>query len=71
MAHYKRRRRRRGGIKGHCYLCSLRRTDGTRNSRRLSPQEQASLTTFEESVAEVALPIFVISRATLRRSRRS
>lgn len=71
MAHYKRRRRRRGGIKGHCHMCSLRRTDGTRNGRRLTPREQSSLVSFAESLDELALSQHVVSRATLRRSRRS
>lgn len=71
LAHYKRRRRRKGGIKGHCYLCSLRRFDGHRNSRRLTPREQSSLVSFAESVNELGLALHVVSRATLRRSRRS
>lgn len=72
MAHYKRRRRRKGGIKGHCYLCSLGdRFGGRRNSRRLTPQEQSSLVSFAESVRELSLPLHVVSRSTLRHSRRS
>ena len=71
MAHYKRKRRRKGGIKGHCHMCSLRSTDGTRNGRLLTLQEQSSLVSFYESVNELKLPLHVVSRATLRRSRRS
>jgi len=52
MAHYKRRHRRRGGVKGHCYLCSLRSTNGTRNGRLLTHQEQSSLLTFAEELEE-------------------
>lgn len=68
MAHYKRRHRRRGGIKGHCYLCSLRSTDGTRNGRLLTHQEQAHLLKFSEEL-EDACERPVSYRAFARASR--
>lgn len=43
MAHFKRRRRKTGGFKGCCVLCSLRSTDGRRNGRRRTRQEIAAL----------------------------
>lgn len=52
MAHFKRRRRRRGGIKGHCHMCSLRSTNGKRNGRLLTHQEQAHLLRFFEDLEE-------------------
>lgn len=52
MAHFKRRRRRRGGIKGHCHMCSLRSTNGTRNGRLLTHQEQVHLLRFSEQLDE-------------------
>ena len=52
MAHFKRRRRRRGGIKGHCYLCALRRTNGTRNGRLLTKPEQANSLKYREGLEE-------------------
>ena len=39
MAHHKRRRRRRGNIKGCCGMCCLYTTDGRRNGRVMSHQE--------------------------------
>lgn len=42
MANFKRRHRRRAGIKGCCGMCMLRKTDGRRNHRRLTQQELAS-----------------------------
>lgn len=68
MAHFKRRRRRRGGIKGHCYLCALRRTNGTRNGRLLTHQEQAHILKLAEELDEADLPR-VSLRAIARASR--
>jgi hypothetical protein len=51
MAHYKRRRRRRGGIKGCCGMCMLRTTDGRRSGRLLTPQEQLHWLTLQEELA--------------------
>lgn len=68
MAHYKRRHRRRGGIKGHCYLCSLRSTDGTRNGRLLTLKEQAHVLTLAEGLDE-AWQRPMTCRATARPSR--
>lgn len=68
MAHYKRRHRRRGGIKGHCYLCSLRRTNGTRNGRLLTHQEQDHLLKFSEGLEE-ACERPISYRGTARASR--
>lgn len=50
MAHYKRRRRRRGGIKGHCFLCSLRTRDGRRNGRVPTIQELKAQLSYEEEL---------------------
>jgi hypothetical protein len=52
MAHYKRRRRRKGGIKGHCHMCSLRTTNGTRNGRLLTQQEKSHRLKLQESDEE-------------------
>jgi len=49
--HYKRRKRRRGGIKGHCAMCGSRtRNAGLRNKRLPTRQEQKSLLSFAEQV---------------------
>lgn len=53
MAHHKRRHRRRAGIKGCCGLCMLRKTDGTRNGRRLTLQEHRQLLKLAEGLEEV------------------
>lgn len=67
MAHHKRRRRRRGDIKGHCGLCMLRKTDGTRSGRRLTIQEQASLLTLVEGLDETSeRPRLTVCRASVR-----
>ncbi len=71
MGHFKRRRRRRGGIKGHCHMCSLRDTDGTRNGRVLTTREQESLLKFREGLADYGLPGCKVTRASLSRKRRS
>ena len=52
MAHHKRRQRRRGDIKGCCGLCMLRKTDGTRNGRRITLQEHSNLLTLAEGLEE-------------------
>jgi hypothetical protein len=52
MAHYKRRRRRRAGIKGCCGMCMLRKTDGRRNGRLLTRQELAQRLKLEEELLE-------------------
>jgi hypothetical protein len=51
--HYKRRKRRRGGIKGCCWLCSLRTTDGTRNGRKLTKQELVAWYSYQEQMEGV------------------
>lgn len=51
--HYKRRKRRRAGIKGCCGMCMLRKTDGRRNGRLLTRQEKAHLLKFEEDLKGV------------------
>jgi len=51
--HYKRRRRRRGGIKGCCLICSLATTDGRRNGRKLTLQEERSLQDMVEQLEGV------------------
>ena len=38
MANWKNRRPK--AFKGHCGMCTLRRTDGRRNGRRLTVQER-------------------------------
>lgn len=50
---YKRRKRRRGGIKGHCSMCALvTRRGGLRNQRIPSLQEKrAALTEREQRLA--------------------
>lgn len=40
MANFKRRKRRRGGIKGCCGLCMLRKTNGLRNGRKKTIKEK-------------------------------
>jgi hypothetical protein len=55
MAHYKRRRRRRGGIKGCCGMCMLRKTDGRRNGRLPTRQEIAQRLKLEEELLEEEL----------------
>lgn len=52
MAHHKRRKRRRAGIKGHCGMCMLRKTDGRRNGRLLTWQEKSNDLKFEEGLKE-------------------
>jgi hypothetical protein len=54
MAHYKKRKRRRGGIKGCCWMCSLRTTDGRRNGRLRTKQELSAPTAKEFEAEEVA-----------------
>lgn len=51
--HHKRRRRKKGGIKGHCHMCSLATTDGRRNGRTLTVQEQAAKVSEREQVKTV------------------
>jgi len=53
MAHHKRRRRRRAGIKGHCGMCMLRTTDGRRNGRLLTKQEKANRLKLKEASSEL------------------
>lgn len=55
MAWYKRRRRRRGGIKGHCWLCSLATTNGTRNGRLLTKQEKVAKLKEAEQLREAGV----------------
>jgi hypothetical protein len=71
MAHYKRRRRKKGGVKGHCYLCAQRDSDGTRNGRLLTAREQEHLLKLRESLADYGLPGRNVTRASLARTRRS
>lgn len=54
MAHYKRRRRRKAGIKGCCGMCMLQTTNGLRNGRLLTPQETRAKESATEQVREVA-----------------
>lgn len=56
MSHHKRRRRKKGGVKGHCHLCSLATTDGRRNGRTLTVQEQAARVSEREQVTETPEP---------------
>jgi len=55
MGHHKRRKRRKGGIKGCCGLCMLRKTDGRRNGRLLTWQERRSRISEREQLDESAL----------------
>lgn len=50
--HHKRRKRRRGGIKGCCGMCMLRKTDGRRNGRLLTWQEKSNVLKLEEGLKE-------------------
>lgn len=50
--HHKRRKRRRAGIKGHCGMCMLRKTDGRRNGRVPTKQETASELSLREQSQE-------------------
>jgi uncharacterized 2Fe-2S/4Fe-4S cluster protein (DUF4445 family) len=68
MALYKRRHRRRAGIKGCCGMCMLQQTDGTRNGRLLT--QQAHLLRHAEEVEEVGerpLSCRAIARASRTR----
>ncbi len=41
MAHHKRRKRKKYGVKGHCTMCAMAtRRGGLRNRRNLSPAER-------------------------------
>jgi hypothetical protein len=53
MAHHKRRKRRKGGIKGCCGMCMLRKTDGRRNGRLLTKQEVIINFSLKEQCAEL------------------
>jgi len=53
MAHFKRRKRRKGGIKGHCGMCCLVDTDGRRNGRRLTWQEKRHKLSYAEALQEL------------------
>jgi hypothetical protein len=53
MAHHKRRKRRKGGIKGCCGLCCLATTDGRRNGRKLTLQERSSVLSHKEALVDV------------------
>lgn len=55
MAHYKKRKRRKNGIKGCCILCSLRSTDGRRNGRKLKKQEVQAVMNTEDHLIELGL----------------
>lgn len=53
--HHKRRKRRRGGIKGHCGMCALlTRRGGLRNQRRPTLQERRAALGEREQRAELA-----------------
>ena len=53
--HHKKRRRKRGGHKGCCGMCSLRTTDGRRNGRVMTLQEQESLFDMMQEIESVDL----------------
>lgn len=53
--HFKRRRRKRGGHKGCCGMCCLRTTDGRRNGRRMTLQEQASVFDMLQQIEDLEL----------------
>ena len=53
--HYKRRRRRRAGIKGCCGMCMLRTTTGKRTSRKLTRAEWDALEAAREQYADAGL----------------
>jgi hypothetical protein len=48
--HHKRRKRRRAGIKGCCGMCMLRKTDGRRCHRLLTPQERRAVDSEREQM---------------------
>lgn len=51
--HYKRRKRKRYGVKGHCWMCAMQtRSGGLRNKRLLTKKEKQSLLDFEEQIYE-------------------
>lgn len=52
MAHYKRRKRRKGGIKGCCGMCMLQTTDGRRNGRVLTWQEKRAVLDAKDMLEE-------------------
>lgn len=56
MAHHKRRKRRRGGIKGCCGQCMLQTTDGRRNGRLLTIAERAAKVSEREQVRDFNQP---------------
>ena len=55
MANFKRRHRRRAGIKGCCGMCMLRKTDGQRNHRILTLQELASECSEREQLRDLGV----------------
>jgi hypothetical protein len=55
MAHYKRRKRRKGGMKGCCGLCMLRKTDGRRNGRILTVQEKKAVLSTRDMLDEIGV----------------
>ena len=56
MAHFKRRHRRRGGIKGCCGMCMLQKTDGRRNGRLLTLQEKRAARSEREWKEDPSIP---------------
>ena len=56
MANFKRRHRRRAGIKGCCGMCMLQTTDGIRNHRKLTLGELADIHTEREQITEYFTP---------------
>jgi len=53
--HHKRRRRKKGGHKGHCGMCSLRTTDGRRNGRVMTRSEQEFVISMLEQLDGVSV----------------
>lgn len=62
MANFKRRHRRRAGIKGCCGMCMLRKTDGRRNHRLLTQQELASNCSEREQVEDLVYSGYGVRR---------
>ena len=52
MAHHKRRKRKRGGIKGHCGMCQMQSEKGTGGMRRPKPAERRADANAQEQMNE-------------------
>jgi hypothetical protein len=66
MAHHKRRRRRRAGIKGCCGMCMLRKTDGVRNHRTLTLPEVAIRYSEREQLEDLGVVMAWSTKTSLR-----